>query len=83
MDGSDAPDWPKVPMLIWPFLTELQVCLRQPCTYALVNGIELCDLYAAGERDNSVHALCKNIKYVTMPTRDTLLRHFRKMMLYA
>ena len=30
------------------------------------------------DQNNSIHPLHKNINIVTMPTRDILLRHFRK-----
>ena len=32
------------------------------------------------DNSNSIHALLKNIKSITMPMRDMLLRHFRKML---
>ena len=38
------------------------------------------DLYLS---NNSSHPLRNNINIVTMPTRDVLLRHFRKTYLYT
>ena len=35
------------------------------------------------DQKNSIHPLRKNINIVAMPTRDVLLRHFRKTYLYT